>query len=370
MVSVRGAVADGQRGGVDAAERRVLPVSKWAAAGGVILAVELWIVVKWVIGPDFARVPGGPDELPGWMRITLIASQVLLPVLAAGFLYWFVVRPWRRERHVPLEGRISLAMIPASLLDPLANGIQPWIAYNSHMLNWGSPLVELPGWLSYSAPGAAPAFPLPWAPAAYILFPAIGMIGCAVLRAAKRRFPAARGPFLLALCFAFMFVFDSVMEGLVLMPLGHYSYPGGIVPLLSEGRYFELPFATVFHAAGIWVAAAALMYYRDDRGLTFAERGAATLAGGPVKKLAIQVLALVAVMHAIVTVSYHGPGLIWGANAGEYPTDVKERSYFMNQCGPRIDRACPGRDVPASRPGSGYVDWDGDFIAPAGPMPS
>ena len=344
--------------------RPTRPVMVWATAGGVIFALQLALILRWVTGPNFARVPGGPDQPPGWMRFVLAAGQGLIVVAAVGFLYWFVVRPWRRNRRLPFEGCLALALIPTSIFDPLSNGTQAWISYNAHMLNRGSPVVELPGWLSPSGPGVAPAWPLVFAPAGYVLMPLLAILGCGVMRWVKRRFPSVNAPGQILACIVFLYVFEVVMEGAILLPLGFYSYPGGMWAQLFAGTYHQLPLYAVFHTSLVWTAFSALRYYIDDRGLSPVERGLASVGGGRLKQDALRVLALLAAANVSLFLLFNGPGLLLAANAGEYPADVKARSYFLNQCGERVNRACPGPGVPIVRPGSGYVDWSGQYIGP------
>jgi Spirocyclase AveC-like len=348
-----------------AVSRPVPAVWWWAAVGVVALAIEAYIWVKWLTGPNFARVPTGPDQPPAWMRSALTGIQVLVLVADIAFAYWFVIRPWRRERRVPLDGRLALTFFLTCATDPVSNGLQGWLSYNSWMPNWGAPAVELPGWLSPHGPGIAPAMTMPLIPAAYFLMPLIGMVATAILKLARRRFPGMRAPGLLLMGFAGMIAFDVVLEGFVLLPLGMYSYGGGVIPVLFGGHYFQLPLPALLHAAVLWTAVGALRFFVDDTGLTIVERGATAIGARPWKRSAARMLALVGVSHVMVLGLFHLPAMLWATHASPYPQDVKERSYFMNQCGPRIDRACPSANVPLTRPGSGYVNWNGKYVSPS-----
>ena len=39
---------------------KVKPVTIWAAIGGALLALQLYVWIRWITGPYFERVPGGP----------------------------------------------------------------------------------------------------------------------------------------------------------------------------------------------------------------------------------------------------------------------------------------------------------------------
>src|SRR5205807_283824 len=63
-----------------------------------------------------------------------------------------------------------------------------------------------------------------------------------VMRKAKERWPRIGTFGLVMVAFGTMAVFDFVIEGNIIMPLGFWSY-GGAIPSLSlqSGRYFQFP---------------------------------------------------------------------------------------------------------------------------------
>lgn len=339
-----------------------------AALGGVILVINAALLAGWISGPDFARVPQGSDQPPTIMRISLNVGQVLLPLVAVGLFYLWVVRPWLRERRIGYDGLLYLAAIVVSMYDVASVYAAPWLSYNSYLLNYGNPLSALPGWTSLNEPGRSIAWSFPVLPAFYaVAFPLIGIIGCMLLRAVKRRFPGINGAGLVVVCVAVMVVFELVLEGLVFLPLGFWSYAGGGPPILSGGHYYQLPVNDFLHVTACMIALTFLRYSVNDRGQSVLERGADQIRGGPIKLVLVRFCAVVAGLHVIVFALYHVPNAIWSLNSRDWPEDVTDRSYFQNQCGPRMDRACPGPDVPISRPNSGYVNWGGQFVPPARP---
>ena len=42
----------------------VRPVKIWAVAGGALLALQLYVWIRWITGPYFERVPTGPSDPP------------------------------------------------------------------------------------------------------------------------------------------------------------------------------------------------------------------------------------------------------------------------------------------------------------------
>jgi len=49
-----------------------------AGVGGAILALQLYVWVRWITGPYFERAPQGPSEPPLYMKIPLMANAVVL----------------------------------------------------------------------------------------------------------------------------------------------------------------------------------------------------------------------------------------------------------------------------------------------------
>src|ERR1700737_2472349 len=84
--------------------RRTATVTWWAIVRAVCLAFEVYVMLKWVTGPYFKTVPSGPSVPPVWMRAILISWQAAGIAVGLGLLYWFLVRPWRRERRMTFDG--------------------------------------------------------------------------------------------------------------------------------------------------------------------------------------------------------------------------------------------------------------------------
>ena len=55
---------------------KVKPVQIWATIGGALLALQIYVWIRWISGPYFERVPGGVNEPPMYMKIPLIANAV------------------------------------------------------------------------------------------------------------------------------------------------------------------------------------------------------------------------------------------------------------------------------------------------------
>ena len=355
--------------GLDSAHHRGWPRAAWfALLGALILLFSTGLVITWVSGPNFQRVPAGPDLPPTPMRICLDVGQVLIPVLALAFFCYFLIRPWLRERRVTFDGLMCIAALTVSMYDPFSLFAQPWFAYNSYLLNFGTPLSEFPGWISLAEPGRTVAWPVPVLPAFYVVsFVIIGILGCSVLNLLKRRSPSLGQVGLFVGVVIIMGLFELLLEGVLFLPMGFWSLAGGSYPITFPGHYFQLPANDFFHVFVVMVAMVYLRHAVNDRGQTIVERGMEQISASPVKQAGVRLLAMVAAIHIITFSLFHIPCIFWSLNSPEWPKDTTDRSYFQNQCGPLMNRACPGPGVPMTRPDSAYLDWSGHVVRPATP---
>lgn len=346
-------------------ERKVTPPAQlWAYLGALLLAGEVYLVVKWVTGPYFAHVSTGPSVPPTWMKIAINSVEV---VSVLGFLVWmyvFLVRPWRQSRQVTFMGQFSVALMLTSLYDPLSNYFQTWFTYNSYFVNRGNALSGIPGWVSYGRPGAMVAWPAILVPTAYPwLLGGLGLIGAWVMKKAAARWPRRSGLFLIAVCFVFMMVVDFLIEGMGALRLGFWAYSGGPFAL-NPSHFYKFPLNELFIAAAVFTAPASFIYFKNDHGQSIAERGLDRVDRR--RRGVVQFLAVFAVTQMILLVFFHLPSAVVSMNQSAWPKDVQDRSYLTNHvCGAGTDRACPGPSIPASRPGSAYVSPSGGLVVPA-----
>jgi len=348
------------------------PIKVWATVGALVLAFIAWVLLRWVTGPYFERVPVGADDPPVWMKVNMTFWQVVSPSAALVLLAVFVVRPLWRHRTLSSDGIFLIAFSTLWFQDPLCNYAGSWVTYNTWMFNMGSWHSSVPGSVSFAAPGEMLAEPLLLIPCLYVYFFWLACIGGAwVMRKTAARFPSASKLTLIGVCILTMVLFDLVLEGLIWMPGGVWSLPGGI-PVLFPGKYHQFTVNEWIPVSATLAAVACIRYFRDDRGMTIAERGADDLKVAPGKRLLVRVLAVTAVVHVAMLCCYTLPNIFFGMNSRTWPADVQERSYFTDGiCGPGTDRMCPGPDVPNLRndngeggSGSYYIRRDGTLGVP------
>ncbi len=350
-----------------AAENQTPAIKIWAGFGVAVLAFCAYLLISWVTGPNFERVPQGPSEPPTWMQVVLWGWQTL-SIPAALFMLWrFVVRPYRRDKTVGVDGVLLLAFCSIWVQDPWSSAGNHWFVYNTYLFNMGSWANELPWFNAFGRPGAMTSEPIFFTPAAYVYIMLIGSaVGCWFMRKAKQRRPGLTNLQLIAVCLAGMLVFDIVLEGLIWIPLGVFAYPGGHWALFPS-HYYKFPLTEMFTIGSVFTAFAAFRYFRDDRGYTIAERGIEKLRLSPGKTLAVRALAVTAFVHLAMFLGYNVPNTLVGLNSTEWPADLQERSYFTNGiCGDGTDRVCPGGSMPAVKTDSAYPNTAGQVTNPVG----
>src|SRR5271167_2047879 len=80
--------------------RRLVPVKWWAGLGALILAFIAYVLIDWATGPFFERVPTGPMDPPGFMKVAMVFFQAASIPVGIGLICWFVVRPIIRQHRL------------------------------------------------------------------------------------------------------------------------------------------------------------------------------------------------------------------------------------------------------------------------------
>jgi Spirocyclase AveC-like len=148
--------------------RRLVPVKWWAALGALIFACIAYVLIDWVSGPFFERVPTGPMDPPTYMKVAMVFFQAVSIPIGLALIYWFVVRPIIRQRRLTLDGMLVIAFLTLWFQDPLSAYGGHWFTYNSWALNRGSWVHSVPGWLSNGKPGAMLVEPILIMPGLYV----------------------------------------------------------------------------------------------------------------------------------------------------------------------------------------------------------
>lgn len=349
--------------------RRTPPVKFWAFIGCAMWLFQTYVLLRWVTGPGFEEIGPGPVDPPTSMKTAIVIYLCVQWTLFFVFGYRWVIKPIREERRLSFDGILFLVWCAWYWFwDPFGNYLSVTYSYNAWVPNMGSWVSEIPGWNS-------PPVPEPWlfTAGAYGLFIVGGsMLGCAVMRALRRRWPRMGTLGLVLWTYALFVVLATLLE-LTWMRIGLYTYlatPADL-PVFFPSHYYKYP-----AAEGLWFGAmiTSMVYLRwsmNDKGETIAERGATDLriAKGPLTGL--RLLAIAGFVNVIVFCVFYIPYLlVWSPHPEKVPMDIQKRSYLMNGlCGPETPRACPDESIPLWREKSITFGPDGKLYIPPGVKP-
>jgi hypothetical protein len=361
-LDLKGSALGGQAPVDVAVARPVKPVKWFAALGGLILVLEIYIYSAWISsGPT--RTPNGPDRVPTFMAVTAHAEEIFFPTAAVFMFYWFLVRPWRREHRITLDGLFIIAFSLMWWQDPLVNYSSPFVTYNT--VFWGtmgSWVSKVPGWMSPN--GKAFVEPPFLDGVAYPVWVFGGaVLGCLLMRKAKARWPQLGTVGLLGVCFAGLALFDIITE-VSMIRLGSFSYPGAIRWLsLFPGHYYQVPIYEFVLWPLAWTAFASARYFRNDKGQTLAERGLDQIHTSPRKKTVLRFLALTGIIQGSMLVFYCIPYAFVNLHNGAWPADFNHRSYLRSElCGAGTTYACPGSKIPVNSQSSWHISPQGTLV--------
>jgi hypothetical protein len=324
-----------------------VPATIWAAIGAAFVLLVAYVMVRWVTGPNFRAVPTGADLPPLWMKIVAHSIEVITPALFVWTVYRYVYKPWRRERELSSDGLMVLALITLYWQNDLPNFLSPGTLLSSAFTNWGSWYQYIPGWVSPNM-NRLPEAPLAWGlcyACWFVFFPM--KAGAAFTRWVGTRRPALSAARVFAVAWAGFMLLDFVGEGLFLRT-GMYSYASTDHSLtLFAGNRYQFPILEILSWGLAWTIYATLYAYRDDRGLTLAERGVDKLRIGRKRKKFVRFLALVAVFN-LVFLAQNAIMILSATHSSAWPKGYK--SYQLNGiCGPHTPYACPGPKVPIAK---------------------
>ena len=347
--------------------RRAKAVKWWALVGGLVVAAQLYILGGWILSGDATPSPKGPTTVPTSHVVLARFWEAFSVVCVILVVRSFLVKPWRRERRLTLDGMLLLVWLQMYFLqDPLLNYYSNWFQYSSEFVNLGSWVSWVPGWSSLN--GSNLPEPLIFIGGAYIWMCFWGtVVLCNVMHWVKRRRPNIGTFGLLSAAFGVAFAADLVLE-MIWLRMGMYSYGGAIRWLsIGAGHYYQFPVYEGLFFGACWTSMAALRFFRNDKGETVAERGLDEVRTGTRGRQGLRFLALLGFANLLVFATYNIPIQWFGTHADDFPNDLLEKSYLTSgMCGLGSEYACPGRRVPLQKPDAAYVTPDGRIVAPKG----
>jgi len=224
----------------------------------------------------------------------------------------------------------------------------------------GSWVQDIPGWLSFGEPGEMLPEPILLNIPGYavgIFFCTI--LGCWVMRRAKKIWPNISTIRMIGVIVVFMFFWDIFMEGFFFMRIGFYTYPGSIKSLcIFPGHYYQYPIYQGVLWGLVQASICCLRYFKDDRGRTFVERGVERI-NGFWNQQALRFLSIFAACSIFFFVFYNIPAIWLGMHAEPWPEDLLKRSYFTDYMfGDDTGRLSPDPSLPNPVNDQAYIGFD------------
>lgn len=328
----------------DGAVSRGRPVVVYAAAVGAgFVALNLVVYLGWLVAGHHSAAPVGPDPVPRSAKIGVWVFQIASCCLAIAAVA-YVIRQSLRDRRLTFDAMVVLGWVLAEWQDPLVNFIKPAFFYNAYFVNVGSWASQIPGWSSPRG-GWLPEDLIGTAGVGYLWFVFVLVSDCALMRAARRRWPTIGPVGLFAVAFCVGGVFDFVVE-LYCVHLHLWSYPGAVHSLSIFGNTInQFPIYETLAWGSVWSSLALLRFYRDENGHSIVERGIDRLAIGTTAKATMQTLAVVAAINVVFLI--YSVFMIWTTLLPGTSTPHGYPSYLRaGVCGTGTPYPCPTEHSP------------------------
>lgn len=329
-------------------------IKTWFTIGCCSFLFMGWVIFNWVTAPYFGPTTLPPGiEVPLQFKIGGHAVEIGMSLVWMYFIYTQLIKPIRQTGQPNTLGLLGIGFFFAIFWDPSMNLIQQGCVYNPYLFNMGFLSAEIPGWMSPNGQ-RLPEPLLAWA-GGYPGFLIWGcLFGLAAMRWTKARFPGINNVKLSIAGVVATMLFDTVLEILLIRVTGIYAYPGSIRALsLWGGHWYQFPIYEGLLFGGWWGLCTVLLYFKDDKGLTWVERGVEKLdmcKRSNFRKGMVRAIAIVGFCQVIELFIYVMPMAVITANADPFPDDTP--AFFTvgtGMCGPGTGTACPRPDLPIQR---------------------
>ncbi|MFN9525660.1 MAG: spirocyclase AveC family protein [Pseudomonadaceae bacterium] len=249
------------------------PVLAWGVLGLLFTCFSLSVFGAWILSPEFAPLAlSETDAMPRERLLMLRVLEVLSVLVALAVLYAYLLRPWLKTGHVPLEGLLLIGALITYVLDTTINFSDYHMAWNKHSFNMGTWGGFFPG---HTGPTQYAEAWL-WGPPMYMYFGvALASIQLLAFRLVRPRLGVAIA---LVTAFAVAFLFDLIAESAIIQLSEAYAWPYTIGALsLWAGTQFQFPLYEALLVAIYASLYSWLMYSARHDGTSFIERGATDL---------------------------------------------------------------------------------------------
>ncbi|MCX4760052.1 spirocyclase AveC family protein [Streptomyces sp. NBC_01275] len=232
---------------------RISPVGVWSGLGVAAVALQAWVLGRWLIFSELRSAPPSGYRISGARMAAAWALQVVVAatVLSIGIV---LVRRCLRERTVTFDAALYTGLVLSMWQDPILYWNKLYVVYNQNLPNvetWGP---YIPGWhgpdtagqpiYESVAGGSGLAYPI-----VMVWF----WLQYKVYRQIARRRPHWSSWRLFLTAAGIGALIDLPLEPLFLFT-GVFAYPVGYPPLtLFTGHWYQLPLLEVLSASLVLV---------------------------------------------------------------------------------------------------------------------
>ena len=326
------------------------PVTWWASIGVLITLFQFYVWGSWINSGPARVVPLNPSEMEPLRAAIFHSLEFISPLLCSVCLWYFLLKPLIREKRLAQSGLVILMMPFLYFWDPSAMYFTTWEAYSSYFTSWGNWMGYYPGEIATNV-GSIPEpvfLMLPgytWQVGVPVLIMLWGMRKC------KERYPNASTPQMIAAGIVFGCIYDFVYE-VPFLRTQIWSYWGSVGEWsLWGGHWYQFPLYEIAFWGLTTGLFASVLYFTNDKGQTFVERGLERLRYGTAAKGVIRFFALLGIFNLIYLVGFTMPMNLFTIHSGPPPADTP--AHLVNGvCGPDTHYACPSADLPINRAGA------------------
>jgi hypothetical protein len=288
----------------------------WAAAGLIWVVVSGVAIVRWIASDSqFGPAPIlGPDTYPMWREVSLRVLEALSMGVLLGFVWFCIVRPWRRDGRLSLEGKFVIGGVFGAVADAFLNSCAYLFAWNAHSVNAGVWTAFLP----FHQAGASSRYAegVLWGVPMYIYFcTGAALIGCQVIRALRKRFPGISNVSAFTVVWLLEFFGGLLLENTIIRITQAYGYARTNEALtLFAGATYQFPvYESLFTASlGVAFSYVRLTALESPDGVSCIERGYERWR--PSLQAPLRLLAVIGFSAVALIMMYHLPFNWLGVN--------------------------------------------------------
>jgi hypothetical protein len=298
---------------VNTALRQRITALALAAVGLVFLIVQAIGYLGWLLS-DRTGQPRGTDPIPDTVQVNVDRAEIILVVLAIGWLI-FLIADWWRRRALTWPILLTFAWSAVYWQDPLVNAADHNFTYNAYLRDSGDWVAHLP-----FSPVSGPTLPQPLFEALvfFSLLPIFALLSYTILRGLRRLGISSPVVLVIGVWLVFIlidgaFEMAGISQGLLVWNRVTDSLA------LRAGTIDQWPVYEGVMLGFVWALPGMLMYFRGGNRFSHLDPGIDTLRGVGVG-VAVRLLALAGLLNLVFLAYNIGLMLLSGSTIAPAPS--------------------------------------------------